>query len=114
MKKLPIGIQTFSSLIEENYLYVDKREQVFRLIESGKDFFLFLPRRFGKSPLLSTLELRDKVYVIEIKLDGPEKAIEQIKKKDYAESFAGSGKKVILLRIRYINKEIKYMREDYR
>jgi len=24
MKKLPIGIQTFSEIIEENYIYVDK------------------------------------------------------------------------------------------
>jgi len=56
MKKLPIGIQTFSELMEEDYLYIDKTEIIYRLITSGKVYFLSRPRRFGKSLLLSTLE----------------------------------------------------------
>ena len=32
MKKLPIGIQTFSKLIEQNYLYIDKTEEIYNLI----------------------------------------------------------------------------------
>ncbi|WP_069471111.1 AAA family ATPase [Candidatus Marithrix sp. Canyon 246] len=49
MKKLPIGIQTFSKIIKGNYLYVDKTQQIAELIESGEYFFLSRPRRFGKS-----------------------------------------------------------------
>ena len=56
MKKYPIGIQDFRELRKGGYLYVDKTEQVYRLIESGKYFFLSRPRRFGKSLLLSTLK----------------------------------------------------------
>ncbi len=56
MKKLPIGIQEFSKLIEDGYLYVDKTEHYHRLISGGTYYFLSRPRRFGKSLLISTLK----------------------------------------------------------
>jgi hypothetical protein len=56
MKKLPIGIQTFSKIREEGFLYVDKTEQIHRLIAAGQYFFLSRPRRFGKSLTLSTIK----------------------------------------------------------
>jgi hypothetical protein len=56
MKKLPIGIQTFSEIRREGYLYVDKTEEIFQLITSGKYFFISRPRRFGKSLTLSTIK----------------------------------------------------------
>jgi len=57
MKKLPIGVQTFSDMIEENYLYVDKTQYIYNLFaDGGKYYFLSRPRRFGKSLLLSTLK----------------------------------------------------------
>ena len=56
LKKCPIGIQTFSDIIEENYLYVDKTAMVYELTHSGNRYvFLSRPRRFGKSLLASTL-----------------------------------------------------------
>ena len=57
MKKLPIGIQTFSELVDpkENNVYVDKTEVIHSLALAGKYYFLSRPRRFGKSVLLSTL-----------------------------------------------------------
>ncbi|TGO02346.1 hypothetical protein PN36_26425 [Candidatus Thiomargarita nelsonii] len=54
MKKLPLGVQTFSEIIQEGYLYVDKTQQIAELIQS-KYVFLSRPRRFGKSLLVSTL-----------------------------------------------------------
>lgn len=54
--KYPIGIQTFQELRENGFVYVDKTEPIYRLITSGKYFFLSRPRRFGKSLLLSTIE----------------------------------------------------------
>jgi len=54
-KKLPIGIQTFSEIITENYCYVDKTGIAYDLIDSGKYYFLSRPRRFGKSLFLDTL-----------------------------------------------------------
>ena len=54
-RKLPIGIQSFKDLREKNFLYVDKTEYLFRLVNNGKVYFLSRPRRFGKSLFLSTL-----------------------------------------------------------
>ncbi len=54
-RKLPIGIQTFSHIREDDYYYVDKTHLVAKLAESGKYFFLSRPRRFGKSLFLDTL-----------------------------------------------------------
>ncbi len=54
--KYPIGMATFSELIEEGYVYVDKTAYIKPLISQGKFIFLSRPRRFGKSLLLSTLE----------------------------------------------------------
>ena len=52
--KYPIGIQTFSQIIEDGYVYVDKTDLVYKLATEGKIYFLSRPRRFGKSLLVST------------------------------------------------------------
>ena len=52
----PIGIQTFSVIREENYVYIDKTEYVYQMTHSSSPYmFLNRPRRFGKSLLTSTL-----------------------------------------------------------
>ena len=57
MKKLPIGIQTLNEIIKNNYIYIDKTQEAYDLIESGtKFYFLSRPRRFGKSLFLDTLK----------------------------------------------------------
>ena len=56
LKKLPIGIQDFEILINQDYIYVDKTEHLYNLIETGRVYFLSRPRRFGKSLLLSTFK----------------------------------------------------------
>ena len=57
MKLYPIGMQTFSEIREEDFLYVDKTEYIYRMTHtSGKYFFLARPRRFGKSLLVSTMQ----------------------------------------------------------
>ncbi len=56
MKKLPIGIQTLSEIIDGGYVYIDKTQYIHRLINEGKYFFLSRPRRFGKSLLLDTIK----------------------------------------------------------
>lgn len=56
IRKYPIGIQSFENLRREGYLYVDKTALIYRLITTGKPYFLSRPRRFGKSLLLSTLK----------------------------------------------------------
>ena len=56
LKNLPIGIQDFESLINDGYLYVDKTALMYRLVSTGRYYFLSRPRRFGKSLLISTLK----------------------------------------------------------
>ena len=55
-RKYPIGIQTFSRVIREGFLYVDKTDLVWQLAHYATYVFLSRPRRFGKSLLTSTLE----------------------------------------------------------
>jgi hypothetical protein len=55
-KKLPIGIQTFREIREDNCYYVDKTGFACQLAEEGKYYFLSRPRRFGKSLFLDTLK----------------------------------------------------------
>lgn len=54
--KYPIGMQTFSKIIEEGYTYVDKTAYIKPLLSQGQFIFLSRPRRFGKSLLISTLK----------------------------------------------------------
>lgn len=54
--KYPIGIQSFESLINDGYIYVDKTALIYQLVHTGRYYFLSRPRRFGKSLLISTLE----------------------------------------------------------
>ena len=57
MKRLTSSVYTFDSLITGEYLYVDKTEYIWNLIEQPKGiYFMSRPRRFGKSLTISTLE----------------------------------------------------------
>ena len=56
LKRLPVGIQTFSELIDLDCLYIDKTEYIWNMIHLSKYIFLSRPRRFGKSLLLSTIQ----------------------------------------------------------
>jgi hypothetical protein len=56
MKLLPLGVQHFDDLIQENRIYVDKTALIYQLATTGKIYFLSRPRRFGKSLLVSTLK----------------------------------------------------------
>ena len=55
-RKLPIGIQTFREIREDDCYYVDKTSLIRLLAEGGKHYFLSRPRRFGKSLLLDTIK----------------------------------------------------------
>ena len=55
LQKYSLGVQEFHKLRQENYVYVDKTEQIYQLLQ-GSYFFLSRPRRFGKSLLINTLK----------------------------------------------------------
>ncbi len=55
-KLYPVGIQNFESLRKDGFFYVDKTALMYRLVTTGRYYFLSRPRRFGKSLLISTIE----------------------------------------------------------
>ena len=55
-KPLPIGIDDFKTIIEEDYYYVDKTKMIETLLDDGAKVTLFTrPRRFGKTLNMSML-----------------------------------------------------------
>ena len=56
-KPLPIGIDNFKKLIQENYFYVDKTLLIKELLDMKGEVNLFTrPRRFGKTLNMSMLQ----------------------------------------------------------
>ncbi|MCF0196802.1 MAG: AAA family ATPase [Bacteroidaceae bacterium] len=57
LKRLPVSTQEFAVIRENNLVYVDKTDLVWKLANAPEDVVFFpRPRRFGKTLLLSTLE----------------------------------------------------------
>ncbi len=56
MKKYPLGIQTFEKIIEGDFLYIDKTDKIYQIVNTSGYYFYARPRRFGKSLLVSTLK----------------------------------------------------------
>ena len=49
-KRLPVGLENFEQIINDNYYYVDKTGLISELIRNGGMVNLFTrPRRFGKT-----------------------------------------------------------------
>ena len=56
MKKVPIAVEDFKKIIEENYYYIDKTKFIEDILNDGAEVKLFCrPRRFGKTLNMSTL-----------------------------------------------------------
>ena len=55
LQKLPIGIQTFKDIREDNYIYIDKTDIAYDIIDNYRYIFLSRPRRFGKSLFMDTI-----------------------------------------------------------
>ena len=55
MKKLPIGIQSYKKIVENDCVYIDKTQYIYNMLNDASYYFLSRPRRFGKSLLLDTI-----------------------------------------------------------
>lgn len=53
--RLPIGISAFEVIRQRNFIYVDKTQHIYNMVDEAVYYFLARPRRFGKSLLVSTL-----------------------------------------------------------
>lgn len=99
-RRYPIGIQTFSRIRREGYVYVDKTDLVWQLAHYATYVFLSRPRRFGKSLLTSTLEsyfLGERELFEGLKI----MALEQIDQKGYAIPYQAEGRKVVKVGVKF-------------
>lgn len=55
LQKLPVGIQTFKDIRQDDYLYIDKTDIAYDIIDNYRYVFLSRPRRFGKSLFMDTI-----------------------------------------------------------
>jgi len=55
-KRLPIGLQDFRKIIENDFKYIDKTRYIYQICQSPGAYFLSRPRRFGKSITIATLQ----------------------------------------------------------
>jgi Holliday junction resolvase-like predicted endonuclease len=55
-RRYPVDTQTFSTVIENKCVYIDKTALVYKMAKEYRYVFLSRPRRFGKSLLCSTLD----------------------------------------------------------
>ena len=57
MKKIPIGVENFKEIINNNCYYVDKTKFIEEILNDGSKIKLFTrPRRFGKTLNMSTIK----------------------------------------------------------
>ncbi|MDY5324582.1 MAG: AAA family ATPase [Succinivibrio sp.] len=56
MKKIPIGRSGIKTIVDGNYIYVDKTKEIKFLIDNYDFAFFSRPRRFGKSLTIDTVE----------------------------------------------------------
>ncbi len=113
-RRLPVGIQSFEKIREENYLYVDKTDTVWNLANSGKTYnYLSRPRRFGKSVLVDTLqayfegkkELFEGLKIMELEKDWVKRPVIRL-------DMSRGGSDVVTLRS-YLNLRFKEYEEAY-
>ena len=127
-RRLPIGIQTFREIREQDCYYVDKTAYVRRLLDEGKHYFLSRPRRFGKSLFLDTckelfegaealfaglaihehwdwsVRFNGNVYPFELKVvetAGEGAAMAQLKERRYADKYRGTGEPIHLVAVEF-------------
>lgn len=50
MKKIPIGIQAFSSLIEGGFVYLDKTDMIYNIANTKACYFIFATETFWQKP----------------------------------------------------------------
>ena len=89
-KRLPIGIENFEDMINEDYYYIDKTGLIKQLIaEKGLVNLFTRPRRFGKSLNMSMLR-----YFFEIGND-PKifEGLEISKEKELCDQYMGNFKR---------------------
>lgn len=56
VRPIPLGVNSFSEIINGNYLFIDKTRLIRRMIKNYWFCYLYRPRRFGKTLLLDTLK----------------------------------------------------------
>ena len=72
-KKLPVGIESFYEIIQQDFYYVDKTRMIADLLHNwGKVNLFTRPRRFGKSLNMSMLKAFFEIGCDKILFEGLE------------------------------------------
>lgn len=80
-KILPLGIENFEKMIQEDYYYIDKTGLITELLKNQSEVTLFTrPRRFGKSLNMSMLKsfflfMANTKYEEELRDEGMERIL---------------------------------------
>ena len=99
--RYPVGIQTFSDIIEEGYAYVDKTDYIKLLLSQGKFIFLSRPRRTRGRSDIEVIAGR-YIYVFEFKYNkSVAEAMDQIHSRDYAGRYTLDSRTVYLIGANY-------------
>jgi len=122
LQKLPIGIQTFSQIREDNYIYIDKTDIAYKMLESYKYVFLSFYASViyvylqslgldiigeditNKSRIDLTIKMNNAIYILEFKV-GDDDPLQQIKDKEYATKYLNDNKDIYLIGINFDEKE---------
>ena len=57
-QRYPAGVQALAGIRRRGFVYVDKTNLTFQLVDSGPKYFLLRrPRRFGKSSMLFAMRV---------------------------------------------------------
>ena len=54
-RKYTVGIQSFESIRQDGYVYVDKTPLIYKMITEGKPYFLSRPRRWRQRAYQTSL-----------------------------------------------------------
>lgn len=94
-----VDTQTFSTLINGNFIYLDKTDFIYKMAKNYRYVFLSRPRRFGKSLLCS-------IFLFEFKLNkSAAEALAQIDENKYAQKFSFEGKQVWKIGVNFSSKK---------
>ena len=87
-KMLPLGIENFEKMIQEDYYYIDKTGLIIELLKNQSEVTLFTrPRRFGKSLNMSMLKNFFSIHSDKKLFDGLKVTKEEVLCEKYMQKF---------------------------
>ena len=106
-RRLPIGIQTFREVREQDCYYVDKTGYIERLLDEGKHYFLYditVEESSSHGRLDMAVRAAGHVYLFEFKvaeMAPPGSALAQLRRRRYADKYRAAGQPIHLVGVEF-------------